>query len=144
MKFTRHFANLFPRHRAQSLLCLVAAFLLQAPLVAGLALASGACCTGDHCAVAAHHHAAAKTEEPPMDCDHNKDHGTSNVRSCSISCCNTTEQAAVHSNVFLLSPVIELASVSPRPETVSGFAARETAAPFAPLSPPPKSLDRLI
>jgi hypothetical protein len=144
MKFTRHFANLLPRRPAQALVCLFAAFLLEAPLVAGLVLASGACCTGDHCPVAAHHHAPAKSEEPPMDCDHNMDHGTSNVRSCSMSCCNTTDQAAIHSNVFLLSPVIELAPVSPLPETVSGFAARETAAPFAPLSPPPKSLDRLI
>jgi hypothetical protein len=144
MKVTRHFANLFMRHRAQPLVCLVAAFLLQAPLVAGLVLASGACCTGDHCPVAAHHHPAAKTEAPPMDCGHDKDQGTSNVRSCSISCCNTTEQAAVHSNLFLLSPAVELASASPRPETVSGFAARETAAPSAPLSPPPESPDRFI
>jgi hypothetical protein len=144
MKVTRHFANLFMRHHAQPLVCLVAAFLLQAPLVAGLVLAAGACCTGDHCPVAAHHHPAAKTEAPPMDCGHDKDQGTSNVRSCSISCCNTTEQAAVHSNLFLLSPAVELASASPRPETVSGFAAREIAAPSAPLSPPPESLDRFI
>lgn len=112
--------------------------------MAGLLIASGACCTGDHCPIAAHHHAAAKTEEAPMDCDHDTNHSDGRVRSCTMSCCNTTEQAAIHSNVFMLSPVSELASVNPLSETVAVFVAAETATPFAPLSPPPKSLYSLI
>lgn len=79
-----------------------------------------------------------------MDCDHNMDHDGAKVRSCSMSCCNSTEQAVVHSNVFLLSPVLELASINALPETISDFRASETATPFAPLSPPPKSLPSLI
>ena len=140
MKVTRHIANSLMRFRAQSLCCLVAAFLLQGPLMAGLIIASGGCCTGDHCPIAAHHHATAKTAEAPMDCDHKLNHSGAKVRSCSMSCCDSTEQSAVHSHVFLLSPVIELASANPLCEGVSAFAADATAAFFAPLSPPPKSL----
>jgi hypothetical protein len=144
MKFTRHFANLLTSRRAQSLLCLLAALLLQSSVVSALAIASGVCCTGDHCPIAAHHHAAAKTEEAPMDCSHNMNHSGDNVRSCSMSCCNSTEQSAVHASVFVPAPLIELASLIPAPETVSTFDASETAAPFAPLSPPPKSLPNRI
>src|SRR5262245_33620554 len=74
--------------------CLIAILFFQAPLIRAVILATGACCTGDHCSIAAHHHSATKTEEVPMDCDHDTDHGVSNMRSCSISCCNSTEQSA--------------------------------------------------
>ena len=144
MKFTRHIANLLTNRRAQSLLCLLAALLLQSPVVSALVIASGVCCASDHCPIAAHHHAAAKTEEAPMDCDHNMTHSGHKVRSCSMSCCNTAEQSAVHASVFVPAPLIELASVNPVPETISTFDANETAVSFAPLSPPPKSLPNCI
>jgi len=139
MKFTRQVANFFIGRRGHSLLCLVAALLLQSPIITALVIASGACCSGDHCPVAAHHHAAAKTEEMPMDCDHNLDHDRDRLRSCSMSCCNTAEPSAIHSNVFLVGPVIEPVSLVSLAETVSAFAASETASRFPPLSPPPKS-----
>jgi hypothetical protein len=139
MKFACHFGNLLASRRGPSLVCLFAALLLQGPVVSALAIASGVCCAGDHCPIAAHHHSGAKSEEAPMDCDHNQADGGDKVRSCSMSCCETTGQFAVHANVFLLWPPIELASVNPFPETVSPFAASETVVPFAPLSPPPRS-----
>src|SRR5262249_43036475 len=81
MKFICHIANSFMHRGAQPLFCLFAAFLLQAPLMASLLLASGACCAGDRCPIAAHHHAAPKAQEAPMDCDHNMDHGGVKLRS---------------------------------------------------------------
>jgi hypothetical protein len=144
MKFARHFGNLLSSRRLSSLVCLFAAVLLQGPVVSALAIASGVCCAGDHCPIAAHHHSAAKAEAAPMDCGHGMSHGGDKGRSCSISCCERNEQFAVHGNVFLLAPAIELASASPLPETVSPLEASETAVPFTPLSPPPKSLPSLI
>jgi len=144
MKFARHFGNLLASRRVTSLVCLFAALLLQGPVVSALAIASGVCCAGDRCPIAAHHHSLAKSEEAPMDCDHNQAHSRHKVRSCSMSCCEKTEQFAVHGNVFLLTSPIELASANPFSETVSPFGASETAVPFAPLSPPPKALPSLI
>jgi len=144
MKFARHFGNPLASRRVSSLVCLFAALLLQGPVVSALAIASGVCCAGDHCPIAAHHHSLAKSEEAPMDCDHNQAHSGDKVRSCSMSCCETTEQFAVHAHVFLLSPPVELASANPFPETVSPFGASETTVPFAPLAPPPKSRPSLI
>ena len=144
MKFTRHFGNLLASRRGSSLVCLLAALLLQVPVVSALAIASGVCCTGDHCPVTAHHHSVRKSQEAPMDCDHDQAPSGMKVRSCSMSCCETEEQFAVHANVFLLSPLIELASGNPFLETVSSFSASETAVSFAPLSPPPKSLSSPI
>jgi|SRR5215468_694005 len=138
MKVTAHNPNSLLRRSTQSLFCLLAVFWLQGPLVAGLVMASGACCTGDHCSIAAHHH-AKRAEEMPADCDHNMDHGGAKVRSCSLSCCNATQPYAVHANVFLLSPVIELPSLNPPSETLSAFDADATGASLVPLSPPPKS-----
>jgi hypothetical protein len=113
--------------------------LLQGPVIAAVVFATGACCTGDHCHIAAHHHAAPKTEDAPMGCDHDAKHSASKARSCSMSCCDTTERSAVHSTVFVLLPVVELATTIPAHETVSSFAGRETAAVLLPLSPPPES-----
>ena len=74
-----------------------------------------------------------------MDCDHDTNHSASKVHSCSMSCCDTIERSAVHSTVFVLVPVVELAAIIPTRETVSSFAGRETTAAFLPLSPPPES-----
>lgn len=144
MRLGRNFVTWVTHRRAQSLFCLVAALLLQSPVLAAAAIASGACCSGEHCPIAAHHHTSAKTEEMPMNCDHEMDHDAAKMRSCAMSCCDTTERSAVHSDVFLVSPVMQLASLNAPSETVSFFDGRETVLAFAPLSPPPKSALTLI
>ena len=78
-----------------------------------------------------------------MDCDHNMAHGAQKMRSCSMSCCNTTEQSAIHSNFFLVSPVIQLVLLNSLPETISAFDDGDQGSSFSPLSPPPKSLASL-
>jgi hypothetical protein len=134
----------FPRWAG--LACLIALGAFQAPVVAGMVIATGACCIGDHCPIASHHHShsAAKEKETPIGCGHNMNQGADKVEHCSVSCCKTDEQSAVHSNVFLLSPIVVLASANPLSEAISIFEAGETLAAFAPLSPPPKFLHSLI
>jgi hypothetical protein len=132
--------------RRAAFLCLIATFFFQLPVIAGMVIATGVCCTGDRCPIAAHQHthAAAKTEEAPMDCDHSMNHNGSKLQACSMSCCNTSEQSAVHANVFVLSPVVTLAAIYPLSETLSNRDARESVSSFAPLSPPPEFLPSLI
>ncbi len=79
-----------------------------------------------------------------MDCDHSINHDGSKLRACSMSCCNATEQSAVHSNVFVLSPVVALAAIYPVSETLSNRDARECVSSFLPLLPPPEFLPSLI
>lgn len=128
--------------------CLLGLFFFKAPVIGVIVIASGACCTGDHCPIAAHHHNAAKTAEPRMDCDQHKkgetQPGASSLQACSMSCCQTVEQSAVHTNVFVLSTTPVLAAFTPLSETVSAPAFSGKARARSPLSPPPKSLSFLI
>lgn len=128
--------------------CLLGLFFFQAPVIGAMVIASGACCTGNHCSIAAHHHTAAKAEEAPMECDqHGKNdtqRGAGTLQRCSMSCCQTTEQSAVHADAFLLAPTLVLTAFAPLPETVSAPGFSGNAESFSPLSPPPKSLFSLI
>lgn len=138
MTFPRQFERFSKQNRVRAFFCLIAVLLLQSPVLAAVAIASGLCCSGDYCPVAAHHQRAAKTEDMPMDCDHNMDHGARKIHSCSMSCCDTAERSAVHSSVFLVSPVVQLAYFNPPAEAVSALDAGKASVYSAPLSPPPK------
>jgi hypothetical protein len=130
--------------RTPSLLCLFALLLFQAPVIGAAVLASGLCCSGNHCPIAAHHHSAAKTEEAPMDCNHNMSDRAASLRTCSMSCCSTTEQSALHAQVFVLSPDLAPLSFVRLSEAVPFLSYDEEIGVFSPLSPPPKSLPGLI
>jgi hypothetical protein len=142
MTRTGNFANAVAR-RMPTLLCLFALFLFHAPVIGAAVLASGMCCTGEHCPIAAHHH-SAKTEEARMDCEHSTNGGAAKLQNCSMSCCQTTEQSAVHAQVFVLSPDVTPASFAPLCEALSSRTCDEEIGPFSPLSPPPKSAASLI
>src|ERR1043166_7539316 len=97
--------------RIRSLLCLFALLLLQLPAIsAAVMAATGACCSTDNCPLALHHHPApaqaapAKAQESAMDCGHEMNPGTGKMSSCSMSCCKTVEQSAIHGHFFVLSP----------------------------------------
>jgi hypothetical protein len=146
MRNKSNLANSVAR-RTPPLLCLFALLLFEAPFIGAAVIASGACCTGDHCPIAAHHHSPAKAEETKMDCGQHMNGDLSNagrLQACSVSCCQTTEKAAVHAQVFLLTPLAWFASFSPIPETLSALRYTGDAESFSPLSPPPKSRPRLI
>ena len=128
--------------------CLLGLLLLQAPVIGAVVLASGMCCTGDHCPIAAHHHSPSKTtsntEEAPMDCEHGANGGAAKLQNCSMSCCQTAEQSAVHAQVFVLSQDATPPASVPLSEAVSLLAFDEEIGSFSPLSPPPKSAASLI
>jgi hypothetical protein len=143
MTRTGNFANAVAR-RTPALLCLFALLLFQAPVISAAVLASGMCCPGDHCPIAAHHHSSARTEEAPMDCEHGANGGAAKLQNCSMSCCQTTEQSAVHAQVFVLSPDVTPPAFAPLSEAVSFVTFDEKIGSFSPLSPPPKSAASLI
>jgi len=142
MTRTGNFANAVVR-RTPALLCLFALLLFQAPVIGAAMLANWVCCTGDHCPIAAHHHSSAKVEATPMDCEHGTN-GATKLQKCSMSCCKTSEQSAVHAPVFVLPPDTTTPASAPFSEAVRCLAYDEEIGSFSPLSPPPKPLSFLI
>ena len=133
-----NFANAVTR-LTPALLCLFALLLFQAPMLGAALLASGLCCSGDHCPIAAHHHSSAKAEQAPMDCEHGAHTGAAKLQDCSMSCCRTMEQSTVHAQVFVLSPDVTCPAFASLPEAVYLLTYDEEIGSFSPLSPPPKS-----
>ena len=132
--------------RIRSLLCLFALLLLQLPAIsAAVMAATGACCSSDNCPIALHHHPApaqaapAKAQESAMDCGHEMNPGTGKMSSCSMSCCKTVEQSAIHGHFFVLSPMVARADSLPVSESLSAVAVSEPPGFFALFSPPPES-----
>jgi hypothetical protein len=117
-------------------ICLLAVALLYAPVaVAVWAAQTMACCTGDHCPIAAHHHKSAPAEPAhEMDCGH--DMGS--LMACKISCCNTTERSMVTPLIFVL-PHLSFGttnfSITRVAETLRPI---EVPRSVEPLSPPPE------
>src|SRR5690348_10254189 len=99
--------------RACGLVCLAVLLLYTPAVQAAWLLVSGACCGGDRCPIAAHHHRAPETEEAPADCGHATEHSSRRVEGCSISCCRTAQEPAVHAHVFLPAPVLSFAPPEP-------------------------------
>lgn len=144
---TRNSAKSTLRLRIRSLVCLCALVLLQLPAISVAAMAiTGACCSTDNCPIAAHHHPMpAKAQQAPMDCDHSSDnqaqsHSAAKMRHCSMSCCQTTEQSAIHGHFFLLSPELDTAALSPISENLLALAVSEPSGFLSLFSPPPESL----
>jgi hypothetical protein len=117
--------------------CLFAAVFLYAPLAAATWSAHAmACCTGDHCPIAAHHHRekAQESQHSHMDCEHEM----GEMMSCSMSCCDSSEKPLVTAVAFLLPHSVNANA------PVSVVSASETAhivalpRPATPLAPPPR------
>jgi len=132
-------ARFSARQRSSALLCFLALVLMYAPIAsAAVMVITGTCCSGDQCPIHGNHHHSQKSEQAPMDCGHSG-HDVSKMHSCSMSCCQNTEQPAVHGNLFLLTPLslatslARISEISSAPDTTSLSPA------FAPLAPPPKS-----
>src|SRR5260370_39823331 len=85
-------------------ICLLAVFLLYAPL-AGAAWSSyqSACCMSGQCKIPAHHHHKAPAAPAHhMDCGHDM----AGMIACAISCCHDSERSLVSSIAFVLPPVM--------------------------------------
>jgi hypothetical protein len=104
---------------------------------------TGACCTGDQCPIHGNHHSTQKrvtqkSDDVPMDCGH-EGHDMSKMLACSMSCCHTVEQAAVHAYLFLLTPVSLSTALAPQSLASVTLTTTRISPVFAPLAPPPES-----
>ena len=127
------------KQRLNALVCFVVLILIYAPIATAAAMAvTGACCSGDECPIHGNRHHPQKTDNPPMDCGHGE-HNMSTMDNCSMSCCQNTEQPAIHGNLFLLTPLSVSTSLTRLSEISFAPAATNLSPAFAPLAPPPKS-----
>src|ERR1700730_10994237 len=131
-------------------LCLLAAILVWSPLWAAALQANGVgCCDGAMCTAhpMGHHHAAGKEEakdrssipassQAPMDCSRG---GSSELNSCSMSCCHDPSRSFVAAIVF----VAPVPSQLQHPGLILRFASVQAPQKFSrtydPPSPPPRT-----
>jgi hypothetical protein len=131
--------SLSTRQRLSALACLVALTLLYGRIATSTVMAvTGACCSGDQCPIHGNHHHSQKSEETPMDCGHSG-RDMSKMDSCAMSCCQNTEQTAVHATLFLLTPVPVSTSLALHSAIRCTSAITKSSLAYAPLAPPPRS-----
>jgi hypothetical protein len=104
---------------------------------------TGVCCSGDQCPIHGNHHPAQQntpqhSNDAPMDCDHHG-HSPNKMSSCSMSCCQTVEPAAVHAQIYVLIPVPLGAPLASSLSAVPAISPAGIFASYSPLAPPPKS-----
>jgi hypothetical protein len=130
--------------RVAAWISLLAVLLIYAPVASATLMAvTGACCGGDQCPIHGNHHPAKQNtsqhnDDAPVDCDRHG-HSPNKMSSCSMSCCDTVEPAAVHAQIYVLVP---LSLGAPLALSLSAVPAISPAGIFAsasPLAPPPKS-----
>jgi hypothetical protein len=118
--------------------CLLAVVLLYTPFAAALVAAHPpACCATDACPMQGHHHhhPAPAAPAPNMECNH----ASSALASCSLNCCESSDQAFVNAHAFVL-PVAAGIVITARTEPLADSAQPvEPPRIFAPLSPPPRA-----
>ena len=117
--------------------CLLAVALIYAQLIA-LWAGTGACCNSNYCPIQAHHHrnAPASNEQHGMECEHDM----ARTATCSLSCCQDTQQALVGPVVFVLQAVPELQGLSNVARGSEQPATKDILQDRPPLSPPPRLL----
>lgn len=102
------------RKRAAAVCLLVLAFFYAQAATLACAVATGVCCEGDHCPIAAHHHPRPAAKDSTADCGHDMsamEHGNSEdqhnagrIDACSMSCCQTHSEIAFHAPTYLVPP----------------------------------------
>lgn len=120
-----------------AMLCLIAVFLLYAPLGgAAWYVYSGACCTTGQCPIHGHHssHSPA-THERALDCGHE----TPSVASCNMSCCHDPDRPALTPVIFLLPAVLTISPNATFEPFLSLPGSPDSPNSTEPLSPPPRS-----
>jgi len=127
--------------------CLLAAFLLWAPLWAVVCQASGiGCCTGGLCPAHGHPKADQATKqqsgqaETPMECEQ---HGGSRqshhgAMKCSIFCCHESSEAPMAAAIFILPETTAISLPAGSTATAIELSATEFVQSIRPPSPPPR------
>jgi hypothetical protein len=118
---------------------LLALLLIYAPVAGSTLMAlTGTCCTAEQCPIHGNRHSSKHHESESTDC-HGDKHNVNQMDSCSMSCCNADQRAAVNANIFVVPPVSVSVPLLPNSSKVFAFAATSMFLAFTPLSPPPKS-----
>jgi hypothetical protein len=129
--------------RVAAWISLLAVLLIYAPVASATLMAvTGACCGGDQCPIHGSHHPAQRNtsqhnDDAPMDCDHHS-RGASKMQDCSMSCCHTVEQTAVHAHIYVLISLPIGIGFRPLSSVVPAISASRIFPTVSPLSPPPK------
>ncbi|MBZ5702992.1 MAG: hypothetical protein LAN84_14250 [Acidobacteriia bacterium] len=116
--------------------CLLAVALLYAPFAAAAYSARTAdCCAAGRCPISGHHPSQAPAAPgSPMDCGH----AMAGMGSCSISCCESPERAAVTPLAFLLpapaAPIVPAGAS----EFSTALQTAEIPRTLEPVAPPPR------
>jgi hypothetical protein len=118
--------------RIAACLCLFAVVLFYAPLTIA-ALSGASCCANGICPVHKQHHDASN-DAMPMDCGHDMSHMTP----CSMSCCHTTDEAALNPQAFVIPQAATLSGPGLALESISPATSLELLLSSDPLSPPPR------
>lgn len=140
MRHTPRFSNA-PGNKVAACVCLLAVFLLWAPLWAtAFHAADMACCDGAMCPLHRHMpkkgtHEQAPPKEKSSTCEH---HSKSAAMDCTIACCQSADSTITQAIVFVLPtpPVIStplLTGIS-----TTGVPVSVNSPSFDPASPPPR------
>jgi len=110
---------------------------LYAPLAAASWSAHAmACCTADHCPIAAHHHhpKTPASQDSHIDCDH----AMGEMMNCSMSCCQSPDQPVVTAVAFVLTDLAFASVPTSIADASESLQAIEIPRFLKPLSPPPR------
>jgi hypothetical protein len=128
----------YQRRSISASICLLAVFLLYAPLVgAAWSLHQMACCASGQCPIPAHHH--HKIPSAPanhMDCEHDMP----GMMACAMSCCHDSDRSLAASIAFVLPQPAELTAPAAIVLRIASTKALDFPRSIEPLSPPPRFL----
>src|SRR5215475_3915703 len=123
--------------RVRGLACLLALLLYTPGVRAAWLVMSGACCGAGRCPIAAHHHQVPESPGASPDCGHAMEGSSPKAAACSMSCCRTDQQPALHVPVFLPAPILSSAAPAPSvPAAASARPAADSLSPDPPIPPP--------
>ena len=136
-----------PGRKMGAWVCLLAAFLLWAPIWAMAFQASGmGCCTGSLCPAHGHPKADQATNqqsgpaENPMECEQHGGRGQSHhgAMKCSMSCCHESSEAPMAAAIFLLPETTTISLPAGSTAAPIEITATEFIQSIRPPSPPPR------
>jgi hypothetical protein len=98
------------------------------------------CCTGEYCPIAQHHHQKKQVSpHSEMDCGHD----IGEMMSCSMSCCQGSEQPLVTAVAFVVPDMAFASAHISVTAAADSLQALEIPRSLKPLSPPPRLANAL-
>ena len=125
--------------RVSGLLCLLALLLSTPGMRAAGLLLGGACCGGGHCPIAGHRHGMPEPQKATPDCAHGMGQAGSQLEACTISCCKSDEQPALHGQLFLPASALRFSPDAPLRAPAARTRPHPLLLPLDPANPPPEA-----